>query len=89
MEGVYIIHFNKPLNHAMHYIGYSNNIERRIKRHERGDGAAILRVLNERGIGWRCVAMFPGQKRDFERFIKNKHNTKKYCPICMLERRKK
>jgi len=78
---VYVIHFNSPLSHARHYVGWTNDLEARMERHEKGQGARLLEVLRERGIGWRLAATFPGTRHD-ERRIKNAKNTPRICPDC-------
>ena len=39
VEGVYLLHFTKPLGRAKHYIGWSPDIDKRVARHKTGKGA--------------------------------------------------
>lgn len=82
---VYIIHFDSPLAHAKHYVGFcedtDTSLDDRIKEHLSGRGARILSVCNERGIGYQLARVLPGD-RARERQIKNTKNTSSYCPIC-------
>ncbi len=75
---VYIIELDAPLGSAKHqaryYVGWALSIEARLAEHRSGNGAAMLRAANERGIGYRIVASFPGS-RDDERKIKRQKNT--------------
>lgn len=83
---VYLIHFNEPLAHSNHYIGYTNNLEKRMDRHARDDGAKILKILKEKGIGWKVVKVWVGGDRKLEKRLKNRGGASRICPIC---RRKK
>ncbi|PHN06150.1 hypothetical protein [Flavilitoribacter nigricans] len=80
---IYIIHFDEPLAHARHYVGYykRGNLKKRLKEHRSGRGARILQVCNERGISYRVVRLMPGD-RNRERQIKNAKCTPRYCPEC-------
>jgi len=54
----YLLHFDKPLSHAKHYIGFAKNgnEEKRIAKHENGTSRArIMQVLKERGIGFQVA----------------------------------
>lgn len=80
---IYILQFDKPLGSAKHaaryYIGYCQDdscLNRRIKAHKKGKGAAITRAAVERGIGFKCVATMEGN-RTMERRLKNMKNTKR------------
>ena len=79
---VYLIHFDKKYKHALHYIGYSRNVKKRVESHKLGTGARLLQVLNENGIGYKVVYIWPDGTRQFEIELKKQHNSKRYCPIC-------
>lgn len=79
---VYLIHFDKPLSHARHYLGSTTNMEARMRAHESGEGARLLAVLNEKGIGWEVVRTWVGVPRGFERLLKNRKESRKLCPVC-------
>lgn len=36
MKGVYLLHFEPRYKHAGHYLGYAEDIERRVDEHRRG-----------------------------------------------------
>ena len=79
---VYLIHFDRPLHHARHYLGYcaDGTLEVRLIRHRAGRGARLLAVLRELGIGWQVVRVFEGDRR-LERRLKN-HPTPDACARC-------
>lgn len=81
---VYLIHFDRPLHHARHYLGYcaDGTLEVRLIRHRAGRGARLLAVLRELNIGWRVVRVFEGDRR-FERYLKKTASTR-LCPVCRV-----
>ena len=98
---VYLIHFDRPLKHAKHYIGSTQNMPERMRCHEAGnaDSAALLRALKKEGIGWRVVGVGGfdtiEEAREWEySFKKNgrgSHSRKasRDCPVCRLEAMKR
>lgn len=78
---VYILHFDKPLKHAKHYVGFAVNVNKRVEKHRKGTGARLTQVLKQVGIGFVVAAVLPGE-RDLERKIKNQKHTDRFCPIC-------
>lgn len=82
MEGVYLLHFDKPYLHASHYIGFSDDMERRIEAHRDGYGAKLTRALVRAGIGFQVARTWQGGDRNFERRLHDYANSKKLCPIC-------
>ena len=81
---IYLIHFDRPLHHARHYLGYCDDgtLEMRLIRHRAGRGARLLAVLREQNIGWRVVRVFEGDRR-LERRLKANSRVR-LCPICCL-----
>ena len=79
---VYLIHFDRPLHHARHYLGYcaDGTLEVRLIRHRAGRGARLLAVLRELNIGWRVVRVFEGD-RHLERRLKGRSSSR-LCPVC-------
>ena len=86
MIGVYVIHFEKPMFHASHYIGSSVNIPARLAVHHAGNGSPMLRAATERGIKWSLShVMFcdnEHQARNLEKKIKRHKHNRDYCPLC-------
>jgi len=79
---VYLIHFNSKYKHALHYIGYTNNLTERIQKHKIGKGARLLQVINDHGITWEVVRIWKDANRKFELNLKKQKNAKRFCPIC-------
>jgi predicted GIY-YIG superfamily endonuclease len=79
---VYLIHFEERYRHAGHYLGYSSNLEERIRAHRAGRGARLMEVVNEAGIPWWVVRVWRHGGYDLEQALKRWHNAPKLCPVC-------
>lgn len=81
---IYLIHFDEPLHHARHYMGFceEGNLERRIERHTQGRGSKLMRAVVEAGIDFEVVRTWEGGSRTLERKLKNHKNTPRLCPVC-------
>lgn len=86
---VYLIHFEKKLGHAQHYIGYAadDKFENRIKCHKKGCGSRILNAANKAGINWEVVRTWKGDRK-LERKLKNWKKASQLCPVCREEKSK-
>ncbi len=82
---VYLIHFNKPYKHAQHYIGFTDNMERRLHEHElTSRGAKLLQVASAAGIKFTIARTWDGDRK-LERKLKNRKKSSSLCPICRGE----
>ena len=80
---VYLIHARDKLHHAQHYIGYAEcDVNKRLKRHRSGDGAKLLKAMNEAGIEYDVARVWEHGDRNFERKLKNRKNARALCPVC-------
>lgn len=81
MKAAYLIHFDQPFSHAMHYAGATNDLQARLIRHASGQGARLIAAVMESGIAWQCIAAWkPAWK--CERYLKDMNNSPRYCPLC-------
>ena len=76
-----MLHFDRPYQHARHYVGWARNVKRRLAEHEAGRGARLLAVVRAAGIGWQLARMWPGS-RARERQIKRQGGHARKCPLC-------
>jgi len=81
-EQVYLIHFERKLAHAQHYIGWTQNLPMRLHHHRTGNGSRLMAAVSKAGIRWVVAATYWEKDRYFERKYKNRHNAAKLCPIC-------
>lgn len=77
----YLIHFDTPYKHAQHYLGYTQDLDARLACHRSGNGARLIEVIQNAGIGWRCVRTWPGG-RERELQLKARKESPALCPIC-------
>ena len=89
-SGVYkrsdLIHFSPAYKHAKHYVGYADDIGKRVAEQRAGTGARLCQVAVAAGCHLVLARVWPGQTRRFERQIKNHKNAPRHCPICAAER---
>jgi predicted GIY-YIG superfamily endonuclease len=84
---VYLLHFDRPLAHARHYIGSTDDLERRLHEHEQGNGARLMAAVARAGIPWRLARtkswpqLLPGD-RVWERRLKRYKKSRRLCPFC-------
>lgn len=81
---VYLLHFTKrisPAHSCQHYIGYANNLANRLDEHRSGNGARLTQVARMRGIDWKLVRVWNGDRK-LERKLKKLKCGNRLCPIC-------
>jgi len=93
-QGCYLLHFEQPYRPgrhpgAQHYVGYADDIERRIQTHRKGHGSPLVAAVLAVGIDVRLVRTWPGADRRFERKLHNRHGSR-LClePECVSEQRR-
>lgn len=87
MATVYLIHFDRPLHHARHYLGCtSGSLEERLERHATGRGARLMQVVQQAGIPWRLARTWAGDRALERRLKAFKNAPSRLCPICRAAR---
>lgn len=79
---IYLLHFERPLHHARHYLGSTDDLATRLAEHERGAGARLLAALRERGIAWRLARTWQGDRAQERRLKHRNGHGPMLCPIC-------
>jgi predicted GIY-YIG superfamily endonuclease len=81
---VYLLHFSRPYYHARHYIGFSTNLESRLRDHLGGRGSPLVAAAVKSGIEIFVARTWDNASTTFERRLhRRKHDyTKRSCPIC-------
>ena len=80
---VYLIHFDEPIAHSQHYLGWTAApvaIDR-VQQHIDGLGNPLVRAVTARGIGVELVRSWSGSPL-LEKKLKAWKNSRKLCPIC-------
>lgn len=79
---VYLIRLDRKLHHSQYYIGWCKGDPReRLNVHRSGHGSKFLAACNREGIDYHIVRTWKGVDRHFERKLKNRKNSKHFCPI--------
>ena len=78
---VYLLHFDRPLPHARHYLGSTADLDARLAEHRAGHGARLLEVITDLGIDFQLARTWPGG-RDVERRLKRRKEGPRLCPVC-------
>jgi hypothetical protein len=81
---VYLIHFDRRYAHAAHYLGWTEDLADRLSRHHAGNGARLMAVITDAGIGWTLARTWPGT-RALERRLKARGGHARNCPVCRTE----
>jgi hypothetical protein len=91
-HGVYLFHADAPIGNprnrrgmAQHYVGYADELARRIVIQLGGteQAAAIMRAFVAAGVGIELARIWPGATRYDERRLKRMKNApRRLCPIC-------
>jgi predicted GIY-YIG superfamily endonuclease len=79
---VYLLHFAEPYKHARHYVGYSEQLSKRLAHHQNGTGARLMAAVAEAGIAYQVARVWKGADRTFERRIHNRKHSAQLCPLC-------
>ena len=86
---VYLIHLERPLHHAKHYLGSSTDVVGRMDAHRRGQGSRLLRAVNGAGIGYQVVRLWrynsETQARRYEAQLKRQQHNGRLCPVCQRQ----
>jgi predicted GIY-YIG superfamily endonuclease len=83
VQGCYLLHFDRPIYRAQHYLGWSVNIDRRVALHTRARGARLVAQAVAAGIQVHLVRVWPDVDRRYERVLK-RSSRKAKCPKCKL-----
>jgi len=78
---VYLLHFDRPLHHARHYLGSTADLDARLAEHRAGTGARLVAVMRSLGIGFTLARTWPGDRKT-ERRLKRRKEGPRLCPIC-------
>jgi hypothetical protein len=78
----YLLHFTPPYRHARHYLGFTDDLSRRLHRQATGNGARLVAVALAAGCTFELVWVRLGS-RDEERRLKNQKAVPRLlCPVC-------
>lgn len=81
---VYLLHFERPLKHAQHYIGSTpdHGLERRMREHATGQGAKLTAAVARAKIPMTLARLWYSPDRRQETKLKAAKNARSLCPVC-------
>ena len=86
---VYVLHIEPPYEHASHYIGYTTRkVRDRIAEHLAGRGSPLIRAALDAGHSVEVAHSWQCGTRLFERYLKNRKETTRWCRRCGGAKRK-
>lgn len=84
VRGLYLLHLEPPYRHARHYLGYADDVARRVADHAAGGSRSspLVRAALAAGSRVYLVRIWPGGDRTLERRLKRSGGSSRYCPAC-------
>ena len=91
MAAVYVLHFDPPLKHAKHYVGFTeaDDVATRLDEHLKGAGSRLVRAAVANGCAIHLAHVFVGADRHFERRVKKSTDVCRWCRMCGRNERPK
>jgi predicted GIY-YIG superfamily endonuclease len=87
---VYLLHFNKKYKGTQHYICYTDDLDKRLKRHQAKQGSKFVATLLNADLSFVLARTWQDVDRSFERKLKRRKKSRQLCPICKeIEKEKK
>lgn len=90
MRGIYLLHFEPRYRHADHYLGYADDVLRRVHEHRTGvSGVKLTEAAARAGCTMMLVRVWRRKGRKFERQLKGYRNAgrtgslARVCPACL------
>lgn len=83
-RGLYLLHLEPGYLHARHYLGYADEISRRVREH-RALGARsspLVAAAIRAGSHVHLARVWPGGTRTLERRLKRGGGLSRHCPVC-------
>jgi hypothetical protein len=82
---VYLLHFARPFGpnpstRAQHYLGWTQNLRRRLNEHRKGRGSGVTRRAHREGVPFVLAQTWPGTtQREAELRLLG---PRELCPVC-------
>lgn len=83
-HGLYLLHLEPRYQHAGHYLGYADDIARRVHEHAAGGSKSSPLIRAQLAAGGRIVLtrVWLGGDRHLERRLKRHNGLSRHCPTC-------
>jgi hypothetical protein len=83
---IYLLHFERSFKHARHYLGWTEDLDRRLAQHRAGRGSPLIAAATADGITFELAATWPGDRTEERRLHRYKNSPGRLCPICRADR---
>ena len=80
---VYLLHFDPPLAHARHYLGWARELEPRLAAHRAGRGSPLIAAAVASGSRIELARTWENVDRYLERRLKRRHEAPRLRPVCV------
>lgn len=80
---VYLLHFDRSYRHARHYIGFTQNLDKRLAEHRAGRGSPLIAAAIADGIDFQLAAIWEGDRHSERRLHRQKNSRARLCPVCV------
>lgn len=82
--GLYLLHIEPRYEHAGHYLGYADNIARRVREHllPAANGSPLVRAALDAGSDVLVARLWLDGDRKLERRLKRQGGLSRHCPTC-------
>ena len=84
---VYLLHFDRSYRHALHYIGFTQNLDQRLADHRAGRASPLIAAAIADGIDFQLAAIWESDRHDERRLHRQKSTRARLCPICVAGER--
>ncbi len=81
----YLLHFEDLHGHAQHLLWWTDSLAGSLIGNLCGFGPGLVGAMASRGIGFRCVRVWPGGA-ETRRELRRARNNRRHCPHCLYGR---
>jgi hypothetical protein len=82
---IYLLHFERSYKHARHYLGWTENLERRLEAPRSGRGSPLVAAAVADGIEFQLAATSAGDRHKERKLHRYKNSGARLCPFCRAE----
>ena len=84
MTGLYLLHFEPRYRHAGHYLGFADDVDRRVAQHRAAGerSSPLVRAALAAGSRVDLIRVWPNGDRGLERRLKRQGGLSRHCPAC-------
>lgn len=83
----YLLHFDEPIGRSRHYLGWTNDLDKRLREHRKGprERCVLTHEARSRGIDWIVAVVWGGVTIAHKMKLKAQKNSPRLCSICQSQ----